>query len=150
MELPEELKERAVAVSAECVRVAGLLSDEAERVSRIDRGFTVVNNVFGVLALLTVSFNPFSSDIPKIFQDLVTIGAAAALVAGPYILSALVKDPHTRYRDYSRYIANHAGKISQLMTDVKSKNRYDKLVEAVQAADQNLTDAKTEWRSLLR
>ena len=150
MQLPDELLNRANAVSNECIRVAGILSGKAERVTRIEKSFLVISNCLGAVSLVAVSFDPLSAHVPKNAQEFFVVLAAMMLVMGPYIQSAMVKDPPSRFKDYSRYISGYASKINGLLSDVRSKNRYEKLVEIIQLAEQNLTDAKTEWSNILK
>jgi hypothetical protein len=149
MQLPDELLIRANVVSNECIRVAGILSGQAEKVTRVEKSFLVFSNCLGAVSFVAVSFGPLSAHVPKYAQEFVAIVAALTLVLGPYIQSAMIKDPPSRFKDYSRYIAGYASKIGGLLADVRSKNRYEKLVEIIQLAEQNLTDAKTEWSNLL-
>jgi hypothetical protein len=148
-ELPTELVDRAKAVREECIRVSSLLADRADRVSNTERLFLLINNSLGALALIAVSFDPISAHVPKEIQDIVTILAGAALVIGPYLQSWIIKDPPSRYKDYVTYISGYANKITSILTDVKSRNRYEKLIEILNLADQNITGAKTEWKKFL-
>ena len=143
--LPPEIDARATRVSSQCIATASILSERAARAEMWERGITLVGNILGVLSLLTASVIPISTKIGQGQKDLITILAAVMLVGGPYALAAIVKNPASRYRDFSKYIGNYADKIVEIQSEVRSPRRYERLLEILALAEKNLNDVRVEF-----
>ena len=148
-DLPDELRNRADRIAYQCVHAAAALSAQARRTEWWERGITVTSNVLGVLALLTASIVPVSDMISQVAKDSITVLSAIILVGGPYFQMAVVRDPPSRFRDFSRYIGGYADKIIEILSDVRSARRYERLIELLRHADENLNHVRVEWPNLM-
>lgn len=149
-DLPGELIARAQAIGVLCKAVARELSRRAEQKQRLQGLITGLNNTIGIAALSATFLVPAAvwgqSDVGRT----VTAVSAVALLVIPYLQLAALRNPSSRYADFSKYIGGYAHKIEEIISDVKSARRYDRLMEVLALADANLNDVRVTWPDLMR
>jgi hypothetical protein len=79
----------------------------------------------------------------------VTLISAIALLVIPYLQLAALRNPSSRYGDFSKYIGGYANKIQEIISDVKSLRRYERLMEVLALADTNLNDVRVAWPDVI-
>lgn len=149
-DLPDELIARAQATRGVCIAVARELSRRAEQKQTLQGVITGLNNAIGILALAVTLLVPAAAWGHSEIARVVTLVSAVALLVIPYLQLAALRNPASRYADFSKYVGGYAHKIQEIIADVKSQRRYERLMEVLALADANLNDVRVTWPKLIR
>ncbi len=148
-DLPEELIARAQATRRLCITVARELSCRADQKQTVQAVITGSNNAVGIAALAATVLLPAAAWGHSNIARLVTLISAIALLVIPYLQLAALRNPSSRYADFSKYIGAYSHKIQEIIADVKSQRRYERLMEVLALADANLNDIRVTWPKLM-
>lgn len=148
-DLPEELIARAQATRRFCIAVANSLSRRAEHKQTVQALITGTNNAIGIAALAATVLVPGDAWGGSNVARAVTLVSAIALLVIPYLQLAALRNPASRYADFSKYIGAYSNKIQEIIADVKSQRRYERLMEVLALADANLNDVRVTWPKLM-
>jgi hypothetical protein len=148
-DLPEELIGRAQAAQRLCDAVARELSRRADHKQTVQAVITGSNNAIGIAALAATFLVPAAAWADSGVARLVTLVSAIALLVIPYLQLAALRNPASRYADFSKYIGAYSHKVQEIVADVKSPRRYERLMEVLALADANLNDVRVTWPNLM-
>ena len=148
-ELPPELVQRARITQLRCAKLASEFSLRAARKQRLQGAITACSNLIGIVALAVAFYLPGSFVAGADLVKTASVASALALIIVPYLQLAVFRDPPTRHQDYSFYIGGYAHKIDEIISDVKSIRRYERLMEVLALADRNLNDVSVKWPDLM-
>lgn len=144
-DLPAELLQRARQTQRLCQLLAVEFSTRALRKQRLQGALTAFSNLVGIVSLVVTFYLPTALIGTTDLVKAVSVVAAIVLIIVPYLQMALFRDPPTRFQDYSFYIGGYAHKIDEIIADVKSVRRYERLMEVLSLADKNLNDVRVKW-----
>jgi hypothetical protein len=147
-DLPPALVERAGIIQRQCTRLASEFSVRAARKQRLQGSITAFSNLVGIVALVVAFYLPGMLVAGTDLVKATGVAAALVLIIVPYLQMAVYRDPPTRHQDYSFYIGGYAHKIDEIVADVKSVRRYERLMEVLALADKNLNDVRSKWPEL--
>jgi hypothetical protein len=148
-DLPIELIVRAQMTQARCAKLAVEFSIRASRKQRIQTAITALSNGIGIVSLVATFYLPGIAWGGTELGRAVTMLSAIALIIVPYLQMAVYRDPPTRHQDYAFYIGGYAHKIEEILADVKSVRRYERLMEVLALADKNLNDVRVKWPAIM-
>jgi hypothetical protein len=148
-DLPDELVARARTTRRLCIAVARELSRRAEQKQTLQGVITGLNNAIGISALAATILVPAAAWSVSNIARLVTLVSAVALLVIPYLQLAALRNPSSRYADFSKYIGGYSQKIEEIIADVRSQRRYERLMEVLALADGNLNDVRVTWPRLM-
>lgn len=140
--------QHAVTLAALCRKVSQELALRAESDALIKKLIAGFNTLVGLASFLMLSVPEVGNYIGRDIAHFVSVVGIVVLVATPYLIQGLFRDPPERLQDYAFYIGSFSDRITEYAA-ITGSDGSRHLTEVVHWAGVNLTDARTKFPKII-